>query len=68
VLANFLVDLEKQQSITSALNVKANLKETDYHQTFGEFHNHDTKIQLVSKATIVVKQQGVHMKSHHDAI
>jgi hypothetical protein len=68
VLAKFLVDLEKQQSITSSLNVKANLKETDYHKTFGEFHNYDTKIQLVSKATIVAKQQGVHMKSHHDAI
>jgi len=41
VLANFLVDLEKQQSIVATLNVKANLKETEYHQALGEFHNHD---------------------------
>lgn len=53
--ANFLVDLEKQQSITAALNVKVDLKETEYHQTLGEFHNHGTKIKLVIKATIVAQ-------------
>ncbi len=31
VLTKFQVDLEKQQSITTTLNVKANLKENEYH-------------------------------------
>jgi hypothetical protein len=38
------MDLEKQQSNIAAVNVKVDLKENKYHQTLGEFHNHDTKI------------------------
>ncbi len=43
VLAKNLADLDKQQSITITLNVKANLKETKYHQALDKFHNHDVQ-------------------------
>jgi len=33
------------------------MKETKYHESLNMFHNHDTKIQHVSKTTIIVQQQ-----------
>ncbi len=64
LLANFLIDFENQQSITSTLNLKVDLKETKYHETLNMFHNHDTKIQQVSKAIVIAQQQQACMQTH----